>query len=84
MSRSLGRDHCNIHILGRYDAAEMNVEAVGEHQHVPGLKIRLDIILIQIRLLFIVDQDHNDIRLLRGLGGSIDLKALLYGLVPGP
>ena len=83
MSRTLGRDHGHIHILGRYDTAEMNVEAVREHQHIAGLQVGFDIILIQGSLQFIVDQDHDDIGSLRRLCRREYLESLCLGLRPG-
>src|SRR5699024_1118733 len=75
--------HGNVHVLGRSDASEMNVESVSEHQHVALFQIRLDILLIHISLQLIVDQNHDDIRSLCGLCSCVNLKSLFLSLRPG-
>ena len=79
---SLGRDHGNIHIFRRNDAAEMNVEAMSKHKHIALFKVRLNILFINISLQFIIDQEHNDIRLLNRLCGCINFKALRLCFFP--
>ena len=59
----------------------MNVEAVSKHQHVALFEIRLNILLVHIRLQLIVDQNHNDIRPLRCLGIGLNRNALLLSLL---
>ena len=83
MTRSLRSDHRNIYILRRNDAAEMNIEAVCEHQHIAFLKVRLNIILVKCCLLLIVDQNHDDICLLCSFCCCIYLKTLCLSLCPG-
>ena len=61
MSGSLGSDHGNINVLGRYDTSEMNIETMCKHKHVAFLKVWLDVFLIHICLKLIIDQDHNDV-----------------------
>ena len=83
MSRSLGGDHRNIHILRRHDLIKMNIEAVSEHQHVALLQIRLNILLIHGSLQLVIDQNHDDIRFFCSFSSRIHLKALLLGALPG-
>ena len=83
MSRSLRSDHGHIHVLRRYDLSEMNIESVGKHEHVPFFQIRLNVLLVHGSLLLIIDQDHDDIRLLRRLCRGKYFKSLLHCLGPG-
>ena len=61
----------------------MNVEAVSEHQHVALFQIRLDIFFVQLCLLFIIDQDHDNVSLLCSFRRGKDFKALLLCSLPG-
>ena len=83
VARSLRGDHGDIDILRRNDLAKMDVEAMREHEHVAGLKVRGDVFLVKARLKLVVDQDHDDIGLLCGFGGGVDREALLFGALPG-
>ena len=83
VTRCLRSDHGNINVSRRLDAAEVNVEAVSEHQHIARLEVRFDILLIHSSLLFIVDQDHDDVCLLCSFCGCKYFKALLFSLCPG-
>ncbi len=83
MARSLGSDHRNIHICGRYNLAEMNRETMRKHQHISCFQVRRDILLVHICLLLIVDQNHNDVCPFCRLCSCINLKALFLCLFPG-
>ena len=83
VARCLRSDHGNIYVCRRFDAAEMNVEAVSEHQHVALFQVRLDIFLVHISLQLIVDQDHDDICFFCSLCCGIYFKALCLSLCPG-
>ena len=54
-----------------------------EHQHVALFQIRADAFLVQLSLLLIVDEDHDDVSLLGSLGSGINLEASLFSLSPG-
>ena len=82
MTGAFGRNHDHIHILGRLDTAEMDVEAVGEGQGLSFGQIGLDGFLVKSRLLFIVDEDHDDVGNLCRLGAGHDLHSLSFGLCP--
>ena len=84
MSRCLRGDHGDVHISRGNNASEMDIEAMREHEHVAFLQVRLDVLAVQLRLLLVIDQDHDDIRFLRGLSCRIDLEALLHGPLPAP
>ena len=57
---------------------------MSKHQHIAFFQIGLNILLIQCRLLFIIDQDHDDISLFCSLCRSEYFEALLFGSFPGP
>ena len=82
MTGSLGSYHCNVNILRRNDTSEMDIEAMSEHEHVSGLKVGLNILLIHISLFLIVYKDHDDISLPGRFSCRIYFKALLNCLVP--
>ena len=82
MAGCLRSDHGNVNILRRNDAAVMDVEAMSEHEHIAFFQVRLDIFAVQLSLLLIIDQDHDDIRLLRSLSCCINFKALFFCPLP--
>ena len=79
---ALGGDHDDVDILGGLDAAEMDIEAVGEGQGLALGQVGFDGFLIQLGLLFIVDEDHDDIGHLGGIGSGHNLQALCLSLGP--
>ncbi len=83
MSRSLRRNHGHIHVCGGNNLSEMNIEAMGEHQHISLFQVRFDVLLVHGSLQFIVDQDHNDICLLCSFCRRIYFKALCFCFCPG-
>ncbi len=82
MSGRLRSDHGDIHIRGRRNAAEMNVEAVCEHKHVALFKVGLDALFVYLCLKLVIDEDHDDVSLLRSFRYGVDFHALLLGLCP--
>ena len=82
MAGALGCYHRNVNVLGRLDAPEMDIEAVSEHEHVSGLKVRLDVFLVHVGLKLVIYQDHDDISLFGSLGSGIYFKSLLLGPLP--
>ena len=54
-----------------------------KHQHVALFQIRLDILFIHSGLFLIIDQNHDDISLLRCLRSGINLESLCLGFSPG-
>ena len=83
MSGSLGSDHGNVYICRRLDQTEVNVEAVSEHEHIAGLKVGLDVLLVHSGLLLIVDQDHDDVRHLSCLSSIVNSESLSLSLSLG-
>ena len=83
MARTLGGNHRDIHVFRRLDASKVDIEAMGEHQHIALLQIRLNVLFIHISLQLIIDQDHDNVRLFRRLGRGVHFKALRLSLRPG-
>ena len=54
-----------------------------EHQHIAGLEVGLDVLLVHCSLLLIVDQDHDDIRKLSSLSSIVNRQALCLCLSLG-
>ena len=79
---ALGGRHEHVHIRGGLDLLEADVEAVGEGDGLAGGEVGGDVLLVHIRLGLVVDEDHDDIRQLGGLGHGIDLEAVLLGHGP--
>ena len=80
---AFGRNHRHVHISRRLNQAKVDVEAVGKHQHIAGLQVGGNVFLIHFGLLFIVNQNHNNISLFGGFGRIINRKALSLRLGPG-
>ena len=58
-------------------------QAMREHQHIAFFQVWLDVFFVHCRLLFIVDQDHDDVCLLCRLGCGVHLQSLRLCLSPG-
>ena len=85
MAGALGRDEEDVHILGRLDLAEVDVEAVGEQQGLALGQMGLDVVFIDRRLHFVGQQNHDQIGLLGRFGGGHGREAVLLGqLVVAP
>ncbi len=83
VTRALGGDHEHVHIRRGDDLAEMDIEAVGEHEGLAALEVRLDVGLVDVGLQVILGQDLDDVRLGRDLPGVRDLEAIRPGLLDG-
>ena len=75
MARALGRDHPDIDDARRVDAAEPDVEAVGEHQEVARPQVRGDLVVVDRLLGSVRDEDHDHVGRLDGVGDVADLQA---------
>src|SRR5260370_35471526 len=82
MARRVGRDDRYVNILWRGDLAEVNVEAVREHERLAGGHVGGDFVVIEVALDVVGDQDHDDIRGFGGLGSGADLEAGGLGFHP--
>ena len=79
MTGALGRDEEDVHVLGRQDLAEMDIEAVGEKQGLALGKVGLDVAFVHGGLHFVRQQDHDQVGLGRGFGSGNRGKAMLFG-----
>ena len=75
MAGALGGDHADIDSLGRCDQLEVDREAVGEHQQVPGSDPVGDLRLPDVGLALVGKQDHDDVALAGGVGDAFDREA---------
>ena len=76
---SFRSNHGDINAGRRLDGAEANVEAVREHQRLAGLEIRLDGVAVELGLLRVRNENHDDVGPSRGFGGRVDGQAFLLG-----
>src|ERR1035437_930145 len=63
----LRRDHRHVHVGGRDDLSEANVEAVREHERLSSLQVRRDRLVVELLLARVGREDHDDVGALRGL-----------------
>src|SRR5881398_845763 len=69
VARRLGRDHGHVHVGRRHHLVEVDVEAVGEHEHLATAEPALDLALEHLTLALVGQQDHDHGR---HLGGLVD------------
>src|SRR5579862_3688823 len=72
MAGGFGGDHRNIDIGRRFDEAEMDVEAVGEHQGFALGQVGRNVGGIEVALDVIGYEDHHHVGGLGGFGGRQD------------
>src|SRR5215217_2882893 len=82
VARALRRDHRDVDVGRWRDRPEVDVEPVGEHQHVAGPQVRRDVLDVDPRLRGVGEQDHDDVGLGRRLGRRQGAKT--HGLGLGP
>ena len=82
MAGALGGDHGHGHIGGGHNLLEVDVEAVGKHQHIALLQIGGDILLIDGGLHLVIDQHHDDVAPLGGVGHGHHLQTGILGVLP--
>src|SRR5438093_235140 len=82
VARRLGRDHGHVHIGRRHHLVEVDVEAVGEHEHLATAESALDLALEHLALALVGQQDHDHARHLGGLVDGRHAEPVLLGLRP--
>src|SRR5580658_800848 len=75
MAGGFGGDHRYVDVGGGLDEAEMDVEAVGEHERLAGREVRGDIRRIEIGLDVVGDEDHHRVGGFGGFVGSENREA---------
>src|SRR5215470_6205693 len=78
----LGRDHRDVHVGGRHHLVEVDVEAVGEHQHLAFAEHALYRLLEHLPLGLVGQQDHHDVAGRRRVVDGGDLEPVLLGPRP--
>ncbi len=81
MARALRRDHRHVDARRWRDLAEMDVEPVGEHQHLARGHIRKNRLVVDFLLRVIRNHDHDDVGFFGGFRNRLDAKSLGPGLV---
>ena len=61
MAGTFRGNHEYINVCRRNDLLEMDVEAMGKCQGIAGFQVRSNLVLVNIRLFFIRNQDHDDV-----------------------
>ncbi len=77
---ALGRNHADVNAGWRLDLAEVDREAMGEHQHVAGGDPVGDLGGPDLGLLLIRQQDHHQIAATGGFGDVEHLEPGRFGL----
>src|SRR5689334_8644089 len=80
MPGALRRDHEHVHVGGRNDLLEVDVEPVAEREVLAGLEARRDVALVDLAALLVGHEDHDDVGLARGGGGVDDAEPGLLRL----
>ena len=78
---ALRRNHDNVNICRRYDLLEVNVEAMRKRQHIARLEVRLNNFLIDVCLLFVRHQHHDDVASRSSLSHGHNRNAVVLGLL---
>ena len=76
---ALGGDHDDVHVFGRNDLLEMNVEAMGKGEGLAGGHGRGDVLLVDVGLHFVGKKNHDDVSLLGSFGDTHGFEAVLLG-----
>jgi hypothetical protein len=77
---ALRGDHRDIDAGGRIDELVVDVEAVGEHDHVALFQVRLDRLFVDGALQLVGHDDHDDVGFFGGVGDAEDAQAARLGL----
>jgi hypothetical protein len=80
VARTLGSDHEDVDALGRGDVTEPDVETVAEDQGVARRERWLDLRSVQLPLVLVRCQEHDDVCLFRRLAWREDAETLSLGL----
>ncbi len=76
----MGASHKHVDAGGRNDLLVADIEAMGKGQGLALGHVGSDILLVDLGLNLIVDQDHNNVSPLSGLGNGLDRQSGLLSL----
>jgi hypothetical protein len=76
---AFGRDHVEVAALGRFDAAEVDVESVAEDEGLALGHVLGDLGLVDAFLELVGDEHLDDLRVLGRVGGGHGLEAVILG-----
>ena len=79
---SLGRDHNNINGCRRHDLAEVDIEPMREHKTLVLFEMGENLIFINSSLVFIRNEDLDDIGPFDRIGNLHNLHAILRCSIP--
>ena len=77
MARAFRRDHAHVHEIGRLHLAEVDGEAVREHQGLPGTQRGGNLGAKEVGLDVVGHQDHDHVRGRHSLAHAQHAQALL-------
>ena len=78
MARTLRSAHNNVNAFGSLDVAVVDVEAVSESKSLARLEVLFNMVLVNLGLLLVGNEDHNEICFLSSLIHRGDLQASLF------
>jgi hypothetical protein len=81
VARALRRHHADVDLGARLDLAEVDREAVGEHEQVPRRDPVLDLALPDLGLLLVGQQHHDDVALAGRVRDGRDAQPVALGLL---
>ena len=82
MTRALGRYHDNVYVLRGLNAAEMDIEAVRKCKRLTFGKVGFNAFFVKLRLLFVVDKDHDEVRFCSSFRSGHNFHALRFRFCP--
>src|SRR5660397_128267 len=83
VSGTLGRNHGYVHVVRRSDLPKVNIEPMGEHEHLAGLQVSAYRIIIDLLLGLVGNENHYHVSALRGLSGSGYIQTHFFSPSPG-
>ena len=78
MAGPFWRNHKHVNIVARLDQIEVNIQTMGKGNRRTGTNIFSDFIIVNIGLLFIRRQHHDNVAPFSRFGNIHDLKASVF------
>ena len=82
VARALGRNHDNVDVLRGLDATKVDIEAVCKRKRLAFGEVGFDAFLVKLRLLFVVDKNHDKVCFCSSFRSRHNRNALLFSLCP--